>query len=365
VIVHWLYTAIVRPILLYGNIVWWSSLENIATSGRIRRNKIQRSAELCIRGALRATEALNTIIDLQPLDLLAKSWAPATALRLRGAAAWTTGSTGHSNILSKHTSLPRSTDYVPPIVNFERRYKIFIPTRTDWDNLPHQFENAVNIYTDGSKLNSQTGGVVFSPELVSFRLPDHCSVFEAEVMAIQEAMTHLDTSVHHDIDIFIFSDSQAALSPLNSYTTNSKTISECRKSFNEMATHLRINLIWVTGHRNIEGNCIADELARQETTADNLRDKDTVGMPMPTCKLHLRQRLYTLSNKRWNSISTCHNSRLTWPNYNSKRTKSLSVISPHGHIPSPSHIRVPMDRRGPRNTIPQFKVVRRKLCHCS
>jgi len=24
-------------------------------------------------------------------------------------------------------------DYVPPIVNFERRYKIFIPTRTDWD----------------------------------------------------------------------------------------------------------------------------------------------------------------------------------------------------------------------------------------
>jgi len=30
---------------------------------------------------------------------------------------------------------------------------------------------------------------------------------------------------------------------------------------NEMATHLRINLIWVPEHRNIEGNCIADELA--------------------------------------------------------------------------------------------------------
>jgi len=26
-IVHWLYTAIVRPILLYGIIVWWPSLE--------------------------------------------------------------------------------------------------------------------------------------------------------------------------------------------------------------------------------------------------------------------------------------------------------------------------------------------------
>jgi len=50
-----------------------------------------------------------------------------------------------------------------------------------------------------------------------------------------------------------------------------------------MATHLKINLIWVPGHRNIEGNCIADELARQRTTADILRDKDTVGMPMVTC----------------------------------------------------------------------------------
>jgi len=61
-----------------------------------------------------------------------------------------------------------------------------------------------------------------------------------------------------------------------------------------MATHLRINLIWVPGHLNIEGNCIADELARQGTTADILRDKVTVGMPVATCKLHLRQRLYTL-----------------------------------------------------------------------
>jgi len=159
-----------------------------------------------------APEALNTILDLQSLDLLAKSWASATALRLREAAAWTTGSTGHSSILTNQISIPRITDYVPPIVNFERRYQIFIPTRSYWDNLPHQFENTVNIYTDGSKLNSQTGGAVFSPELdikVSFRLPDNCSIFQTEVMAIQKAMTHLDTSEYHDIDIFIFSDSQA------------------------------------------------------------------------------------------------------------------------------------------------------------
>jgi len=88
-IVQWLYTAIDRPILLYGNIVWWPSLKK-SCNLRIL-HKIQRSAELCISGALRttATEALNTILNLQPLDLLANSWASATALRLREAAAWT------------------------------------------------------------------------------------------------------------------------------------------------------------------------------------------------------------------------------------------------------------------------------------
>jgi len=44
-----------------------------------------------------------------------------------------------------------------------------------------------------------------------------------------------------------------------------------------MVSHLRISLIWVPGHRNIEGNCIADELARRDT-ADILGDKDTVVM---------------------------------------------------------------------------------------
>jgi len=65
VIVHWLYSAIVRPILLY--IVWWRSLEKNCNLRIL--HKILRSAELCISGALRTTvtEALKTILELQPL----------------------------------------------------------------------------------------------------------------------------------------------------------------------------------------------------------------------------------------------------------------------------------------------------------
>jgi len=52
--------------------------------------------------------------------------------------------------------------------------------------------NAICFYTDGSKLEGHVGGGVYSEQLdimKSFRLPDHCSVFQAEVHAIKEALT--------------------------------------------------------------------------------------------------------------------------------------------------------------------------------
>ena len=47
-----------------------------------------------------------------------------------------------------------------------------------------------------------------------------------------------------------------------------------------MAKHYNITLIWVAGHQDIEGNYIADELARKGTTAEILQGKDTIGMPL-------------------------------------------------------------------------------------
>ena len=43
-----------------------------------------------------------------------------------------------------------------------------------------------------------------------------------------------------------------------------------------MAKHYRITLIWIPGHQDIQGNCVADALARKGTTVEFLQGKDTI-----------------------------------------------------------------------------------------
>ena len=49
-----------------------------------------------------------------------------------------------------------------------------------------------------------------------------------------------------------------------------------------MAIHYRIHLIWVSGHRDIEGNCKTDELAIG-TTTEIIIDENTIGIHLVTC----------------------------------------------------------------------------------
>jgi len=60
-IVNWIYTAVAKPILLYGVVLWWTALHKQCILTLL--NKVQRMAALCISGALRT---LNAILNLKP-----------------------------------------------------------------------------------------------------------------------------------------------------------------------------------------------------------------------------------------------------------------------------------------------------------
>ena len=80
----------------------------------------------------------------------------------------------------------------------------------------HRKPSQYNAYTDGSKINGQAGSglVVYhgKNELLtrSYRLPDHATVFQAEIVAIERAATALIESGRSVKYVKIYVDSQAA-----------------------------------------------------------------------------------------------------------------------------------------------------------
>ena len=87
-----------------------------------------------------------------------------------------------------------------------------------------------------------------------FRFSEHCSVFQADLIAIKKAIAWMKYNVISVRDIGIFTDSQAAIRVLQSGSTTSKVSLICLSSLNEMAEQFNLHLIWTPGHFNITGN---------------------------------------------------------------------------------------------------------------
>ncbi|XP_044317430.1 uncharacterized protein LOC123038043 [Drosophila rhopaloa] len=329
-IVNWIYIAVVKPILLYGVALWWTALHKQCILTPL--NKVQRMAALCMSGALRTTpnEALNAILNLQSLDLAGMERAKSAAIRLRDTGQWKAQLYGHAKILQHDKLIPPKTDLCKTREYNHTPFEALIPGREVWDRGRPGSIDAICLYTDGSKLDGHVGGGIYSEQLEirrSFRLPDHCSVFQAEVYAIMEALVCLRELNTQNRHINIYSDSQAAIKSIYSTNTNSRTIADCRKSLHEMANQFTVSLIWVPGHRDIVGNCIADELARQGTTIPLLPGKENVGMPMATCKLIIKNHFSKLANTYWQNTPQCRISHQTWPVINNKKTSELLNFS--------------------------------------
>jgi ribonuclease HI len=147
----------------------------------------------------------------------------------------------------------------------QRQTITFKEARTQTDiNIDH---SNTRIFTDGSKSNDGVGAafVSYLPNgrrvTRKFKLNNTCSVFQAELYAIKEA---LGWALLHGInDITLLTDSLSALKAIE-YRSNDhnlvKTIHELLLRLKQ--TH-RVEFIWVKAHVGIEGNESADTEAKK------------------------------------------------------------------------------------------------------
>lgn len=289
--------------------------------------RVQRSACIGVTGALRTSpsEALNTVLHLVPIDLHIMAISACGAVRLGAYGCWKSRTYGHARILgSLPPVLTQPSDYTTPHVDFDRAYKVRFPSRGEWarGNLTDNYD--IRIYTDGSKMSCGVGSGVFCDELgisISHRLPDECSVFQAEIFAIVAACRVLgERNIHGNVGVFV--DSQAALMSLDSCTTTSILVRQCRNELSRLGRQSDITLIWVPAHRDYYGNEQADELARKGS-ALNISNAVSVAIPLGYIKSSIFRLFLHRAEDRWRSLDTCSVARLLWPSFDGRRTMQL------------------------------------------
>lgn len=131
----------------------------------------------------------------------------------------------------------------------------------------------VNIYTDGSKLDSGGVGcavVIYTetgvPISIKHRLHDSCTVFQAELFALDAAIQW--TSEHALQDVTIFTDSLSSLHALQDRSSKHPLVVQIHRLLHQMRGRLDVHFVWVKAHVGIIGNEAADVAAKDAASSD-------------------------------------------------------------------------------------------------
>jgi len=90
-VVHWIYMAVIRPMLAYAAVIWWPRARCITMSKQLTH--VQQLVCLYITGAMRTTPtaAMELLVGLVPLPTFIQQEAMMAYYRLRAASQWIPG----------------------------------------------------------------------------------------------------------------------------------------------------------------------------------------------------------------------------------------------------------------------------------
>ncbi|GBM67644.1 hypothetical protein AVEN_226016-1 [Araneus ventricosus] len=132
--------------------------------------------------------------------------------------------------------------------------------------------NCSQILKDGRKINSKVG-LAFAvsqdhieTEVHQFRIRDECSVFQAELLCIAQAVNWIRTNENLSSNFLICSDSLSSLYALNCITSPNRLIVKTQTNLNVLQGRgVQVFFSFVQGHIGIYGNERADWLAKEAT----------------------------------------------------------------------------------------------------
>ncbi|XP_039303505.1 uncharacterized protein LOC120357389 [Solenopsis invicta] len=243
--IHWSYTAIIRPMVTYAAVVWLPKTKQRTAQQQLQ--KIQRLACLSITGAIKTcpTAATEALLDVLPLHL--QSNRPYEY--------------PHDGRFERHSSTPYGLDedHIQP--RAQLRSCLYRQRDVGMGRAPFK-RDALQWYTDGSKAATGNVGVDISgPNCrLSISLGKTPSVFQAEVYAINSCVS---INLNKDLKgatLDILTDSRAAL---RAHTCDSFLVWDCITNLMHLAGDNQVTLWWIPRYEGIKGNVEADKLAKK------------------------------------------------------------------------------------------------------
>ena len=307
----WILTAIIRPILSYGRLIWAHNLNS--TRQKLLKG-IQRQIFLAATGCMRSTPTatLEVMLGIPPLHLHIQEVSTMAKARY---------------FLSNPMGWKGQTDLVRgnSVINFLKILKDMPIWGKEIDHITRSrifleeqqtiLKDAVhfNIYCDGSKMDDNTGMascITQDDFLLDHRcskLPSYATVFQAEVLAIKHALLWIKESNTVCCNITVWSDSQAAIAAIAKSSVTSKLVRDAKLLLAEVSRDNRVNILWVRGHNDNTGNELADTFAKEAALRGSFQD-------IPAPFIALKGSIKAFYEKQWDilwgSLDTCQHSKL-------------------------------------------------------
>ena len=331
-VTHWLYTAIVRPMLTYGAVVWVNCLDKKGLTNELR--KVQRLALKMITGCMHSTPTagMETLLGIAPIEETIKAAALSTCVRLHNTGYWI-DTEGKTEFKSHVKTLDDIRVTIPELhfpqdrlifkARIENSFTVRIGDRKEMTSSkirPMPFDpGKVNVFTDGSKDEVSSGAAYFIRghsirKQEYFNLGEYTTVFQAEITAISTASQAILEEEIQNEQINFYIDSKSAISALSGYIVQNKCVAECKRHLNKLCEYGNtVRLNWIPGHADQKGNEIADRLAKRGA------DMCTVGVtpviPISKCVItHVIEEWMKAEHERvWVNRHDCRQSRLVLP----------------------------------------------------
>lgn len=187
------------------------------------------------------------------------------------------------------------------------------------------YQDHICFFTDGSKTETGVGAAVtFNETIRMLKLPDYCSIYTAEALAISHALDIIkQDTINKSI---ILSDSLSTLTSIQNFFQPNSISQKIQNQISYLQTNSQtITFIWIPSHIGIPGNELADICAKQSISSPH---------SLVLCSYTLQDSKYFISEyilknwqHTWSTLRTKLNeikpSILPWPTIHLPRRQEV------------------------------------------